>query len=85
MIEHYKCGHDRSAENTRSGGNGGAACRTCYNDYMRTWRRHSPIYQDGYRGKVLADQLDAARRKVAALENEARRRGMTELLQGKAA
>lgn len=85
MTEQYKCGHERSPENTRSGGKGGSACRTCYNANMRAWRRHSTVYQDQYRGSVLAEQLSAARRKVAALENEARRRGMTELLESKAA
>lgn len=34
-----------------------------------------------YRLSVLPDQLDLARRKVRALENEARRLGMTELLE----
>jgi len=33
-----------------------------------------------YRLRVLPDQLDLARRKVAALENEARRLGFVELL-----
>lgn len=81
----FACGHDRSPENTRNGGSGSAVCRTCYNAYMRSWRRSSPIYQDKYRGAVLADQLEAARRKVAALENEARRRGRLDLLQSIAA
>ncbi len=34
-----------------------------------------------YRVKYLPDQLVAARRKLAALENEARRYGMTHLLE----
>lgn len=33
-----------------------------------------------YRIRILPEQLDGARRKVAALENEARRLGMTDLL-----
>lgn len=34
-----------------------------------------------YRVRVLPGQLDSARRKVAALENEARRLGFTDLLE----
>jgi hypothetical protein len=34
-----------------------------------------------YRAKYLPNQLELARRKVAALENEARRYGMNELLE----
>lgn len=36
------------------------------------------------RQRRLPDQLDCARRKVAALENEARRYGMTDLLEQRA-
>ena len=40
-------------------------------------RHRDPIYG---RTRYLPSQLDAARRKVAALENEARRYGMLHLL-----
>lgn len=33
-----------------------------------------------YRRRILPEQLDLARRKVAALENEARRLGLKQLL-----
>lgn len=35
-----------------------------------------------YRLRVLPDQLESARRRVKALENEARRYGMNQLLSG---
>lgn len=35
----------------------------------------------GYRIRVLPDQLDRARHRVRMLENEARRYGMTDLLE----
>lgn len=37
-----------------------------------------------YRVRILPEQLEGARRKVAALENEARRYGMTDLLEQRA-
>lgn len=36
---------------------------------------------NAYRARYLPDQLDAARRKVAALENEAARLGLHDLLE----
>ena len=45
--------------------------------------RKPPKYDpDAARMKRLPEQLDAARRKVRALENEARRRGMLDLIGG---
>ena len=36
-----------------------------------------------YRVRILPEQLEGARRKVAALESEARRYGMTDLLESR--
>lgn len=47
--------------------------------------RRDPTVQLDYRIRVLPGQLEAARRKVAALEDEARRYRMFDLLEGKAA
>lgn len=78
----FRCGHEKTPDNIRSGGNGGKVCRTCYNANMRTYRRADPQWRDWYRRRALPEQLDLARRKVLALETEARRYGMTELLEG---
>ena len=45
-----------------------------------TREEHAQVYM-AYRVNYLPDALERARRKVRALENEARRYGMTELLE----
>lgn len=45
---------------------------------IRRRSRHDP---EAYRIRYLPQQLEAARRKVAALENEARRYGFVDLLE----
>lgn len=82
----YGCGHPRTPENTRFCGNR-ALCRVCRNKYQQDYSRR---VRDGetpaeryYRHRVeyLPKQLAATRHKLAALENEARRYGLTELLE----
>ena len=87
----WRCGHPKTAENTQSvGKDNGTRCKTCRQEISRrsAARCRSEAASDRYtyhRLSYLPRQLEAARRKVAMLENEARRYGMTNLLQGGAA
>jgi hypothetical protein len=47
----------------------------------RTERRHDDVDRLSYRMRYLPEQLENTRRKLAALENEARRYGLTDLLE----
>lgn len=81
----YGCGHPRTDENTRICG-GRALCRICQNTYQRNYERKlrrdmTPEERNLlYRVRHLPSQLEAARRKVAMLENEARRLGLRDLV-----
>ncbi len=82
----YGCGHPRTDENTRICG-GRALCRICRNRYQQTYNRkakaeetHAERYAR-HRVEYLPKQLSATRHKLAMLENEARRLGLTELLE----
>jgi len=80
-----RCGHPATEDNTRFCG-GRPVCRTCRNAYQRAYTRKDRE-EDGrqrytrHRLSYLPRQLEAARHKVAMLENEARRYGMTDLLE----
>lgn len=78
----FYCGHERSPENSRAVGKY-TTCRTCARQRDRNRRRAVPDAERylAYRIRIVPQQLDAARRKVAALENEARRLGMVDLLE----
>lgn len=68
------CGHSRNDINTY-----GRQCRTCHRLALQRWRQTQNA-QTAYRVRVLPDQLGRARRRLAYLEAEARRLGMTDLL-----
>jgi hypothetical protein len=55
----------------------GFRCRECRRVIARRWARRNA---EKARRRYLPSQIDAARAKVRALENEARRYGMTDLL-----
>ncbi len=84
-MDTYGCGHPRTEDNTRICG-GRALCRTCRNAYQQAYNRKAKANetaQDRYtrhRMEYLPSQLEAARRKVAMLENEARRLGLRDLV-----
>lgn len=63
-----RCNHGQRAR--RSDGR----CGLCYS------ANYDPL---SYRVRMLPEQLERARRRVAALENEARRYGMTDLLEAR--
>lgn len=82
----FNCGHDRTPDNTRIAGDR-ALCLTCQRRYQREWKQKNPEGREDrftrHRREYLPRQLETARHKVAMLENEARRYGMTELLEGR--
>jgi hypothetical protein len=84
--EHFGCGHPRDKANTAWVGDR-AVCLRCKRKHeaaSRQRRRERETPQEryfAYRVRVLPEQLDNTRRKLAALENEARRYGLTQLLE----
>ena len=86
LSDTYGCGHPRTADNTRICG-GRALCRICRNRYQQAYNRkakaeetHAERYAR-HRIEYLPKQLSATRHKLAMLENEARRLGLTNLLE----
>lgn len=87
-----RCGHAKSEENTRIDSEGYPQCRTCdrARGKARRARRKAELENDAeqrrierlrYRIYHLPTQLESARAKLARLEDEARRYGMTDLLE----
>lgn len=90
MSEAWPCGHPRTPENTQTIGMGnGVRCRECRRAIAResARRKRSEVDEEQrrlqYRMRYLPSQIIALRRKLAMLENEARRYGFTELLEGR--
>lgn len=90
----FRCGHAKSADNIRRDWKGNPVCRTCANAQSRASKRRERallkvnaeeqrIGRMQYRMRYLPRQIEGARAKLAALENEARRYGMTELLEAR--
>lgn len=90
----FRCGHPKTPENTQTVGvANGVRCRICRRKTAReSWaRNYTPVQRapakpktydpEYYRINRLPEMLANARRKVAALENEARRYGFTDLLE----
>lgn len=84
----FRCGHPKLPENIKIIAGGHARCRTCQNACNRAYKRRDYATMTpaekwiAYRVRHLPKQIEAARRKVAALENEARRYGMNDLIGG---
>ena len=83
----YPCSHPRTDENTQSVGvKNGSRCRECRKEIARrSAAKRRDTANDRYtyhRLAYLPRQLEATRRKLVMLENEARRYGMLDLLQG---
>ncbi len=76
----FSCGHPRTPDNMI--GVARQICRTCRS--IRAKREWSETPDDQkhleYRVRILPTQLDRARRRLAGLEAEAKRLGMTDLL-----
>lgn len=91
----FGCGHPIAEPYLRVRKNGKPYCHACS---LASRRRHGKRERDriaadpqlrqsahmAYRVRILPVQLEGARNKLAALENEARRYGMTELLERQA-
>ncbi len=89
MTETFKsCGHPRTPDNLRQRGEQ-YICRTCDNAYhrayvaRRTAERTPQERYDDSRRRYLPKQIAGLRRKRAALEAEALRRGFPELVENK--
>lgn len=80
-LDFYPCGHPRTKENTKHRAFG-PICRECNNKHNRNrYARESKAERyERSRVRYLPIQLEATRRKLAMLENEARRLGLTDLL-----
>lgn len=72
----FRCGHPDAPGNWAVA-NSGVICRRCKNATAPT---HDKLI---YRIRYLPGQIERARRKLAALENEARRYGMHDLIGGR--
>ena len=94
MSGSFGCGHPIAPPFMGVRANGKAYCRECANASHRRWRQRQReavardpevrrITHMQYRIRVLPEQLDKARHKLTALENEARRLGMTDLLEAR--
>lgn len=92
-VSSFRCGHPIAPPFLRVNKMGKPFCLTCKNESSRLSKqrqreRVSASYEMRrvahmeYRLRYLPRQIEAARAKVIALENEARRCGMTELLEG---
>lgn len=86
----FRCGHPKATDNIRQSSTG-PICRLCANAASREWKRRNReeikndaearrIFNMQQRMRRLPDQIEATRHKLAMLENEARRYGMTELI-----
>lgn len=85
-LDTFGCGHARTKENTQWAGDR-ALCRICHRkaeaaSRQRRREKEKPVERYvRHRLAYLPTQLENARRKLAALENEARRYGMHDLLE----
>lgn len=89
-LETWPCGHERTPENTQSvGDRNGVRCRTCRRETARKSYHNTKaglsVEDRRLEGRLryLPAQIINTRRKLAALENEARRYGFTELLEAR--
>lgn len=85
MSDTFICGHPRTPENiTFNGRRVFGRCKKCHNDQTKAAYHAAPKEVRSMQGRMrrLPDQIQTARKKLAMLENEARRYGMTDLLQG---
>lgn len=60
----FRCGHEKTPENTYATGRTGPICRTCQLAAVRAWRRRQGIRERGWLGRLI---LDALRRHPAGL------------------
>lgn len=88
----FKCGHPIAAPFMRVNKVGKPFCLTCKNESSRLSKQRQRervsassemrrVAHMEYRLRYLPRQIEAARAKVVALENEARRYGMDELVE----
>lgn len=82
MSDYFRCGHPRIPENFAPN-SGRVVCLSCKREHAAVWwrKQDEKRRRQMYRRRFLPHQLEAARRKVAALENEARELGFTHLVQ----
>lgn len=87
----FRCGHPKTRENMkirREGGFFTERCRECHREHQRAYKAKARVNRDrdaahlAYRVQYLPGQIEATRRKLTALENEARRYGMHDLVGG---
>ena len=87
----FRCGHPKSPENTRHYKDDfdrpRTRCRECTKRRSRECKQRErdatppAVRHDMWRKYRLPHQIDAARKRVAMLENEARRYGLNHLVQ----